>query len=460
MASFAAWWDTCQVRPSIMFFRSVAHVGRLKNSTFVRNVFVVMTGSVFGQAIGFALSPVISRLFTPGDFGVFGSFGAVTGVVAAVVTLDYSQAVMLPRKREDAGQVFLLSCLATLAMTILCGAVCLLFPHWLTDLLKTRSHWLLALLVLAVLAGGLNASFQAWCVRVKAFKSTSASQVVRGFSSNGLQVGFGILQSGAAGLIVSSVLADFLASLNLLRLIRADLRSFLAEARWGRLRQLAVDYGDFPAYSATQNLLNALSTGLPVLLLTHYYGIAVAGAYAFGGRLLNAPVSLISSALRQVLFQKAGEMQHEGRKLAPLFAKITLGLFGVGLLPAVALGVWSPQLFAWIFGARWHIAGEFARYLVFWLLFVFCNLPAVLFARLIRIQRSLFFYNSIVLIVRTVALVVGGLYLTALHTIALFSILGAVMNLALILLVARALLKRESQIGDAHLRECFMETDS
>ena len=330
----------------------------------------------------------------------------------------------------------------------------------MTGLLNTRSGWLLALLALAVLAGGLNASFQAWCVRVKAFKHTAASQVVRGLSSNGLQVGFGFAQAGAPGLVVSSVLADVLASLNLVRLTRADLPAFLAGVRWQRLKRLAAEYGDFPLYSATQNLLNALSIGLPVLLLTHFFGIAVAGAYAFGMRLLNAPMSLVSGALRQVLFQKAGEMQHQERRLSPLFVKSTLGLFGLGLLPAIVLSIWSPQLFAWVFGKQWRTAGEFARYLVFWLLFAFCNLPAVLFARLIRIQRTLFFFNSILLAVRVLALVVGGLYLTALQSIALFSAVGGVMNLALILLVGRAVLKREGQLSVTQLRDGLLERSS
>jgi len=376
----------------------------------------------------------------------------VTGAIAAIATLDYSQAVMLPKQREDAGQVFLLSCLVTLAVTALSAGVCLLFPHWLLGLLETRNGWLLALLVLAVLAAGLNASFQAWCVRVKAFKQTSASQVVRGFSSNGLQVGFGLAQAGATGLILSSVLAEFLASLNLLRLIRGDLRAFLAGARWQRLKELASDYRDFPAYSATQNLLNALSNGLPVLLLTHYFGIAVAGAYAFGVRLLWAPTSLISGALRQVLFQRAGEMQHQDHRLSPLFLRSTAGLFGLGLLPTVVLGIWSPYIFAWVFGDQWRTAGEFARYLAFWLLFSFCNLPAVLFAPLIRIQRALFLFNSMLLIARVLSLVVGGLYLTPLQTVALFSVVGGVMNVALILLVGRELLKQEGRLGKKSLR--------
>ena len=418
-------------------------LAKAKASSFVRNVLVVMAGSVAAQAVGFALSPAISRLFTPADFGVFGSFGAVAGMIAAFATLDYSQAVMLPSDREDAGQVFLLSCIVTLAVTFACGAVCVLLPDLLLGILGTQSGWLLAVLVLAVLAGGLSASFQAWCVRNKAFRRTSSSQLVRGLSSNGLQVCFGFAHTGAPGLVISSVFAELLAGLSLAVVSRGDVRAILIRARWGHLKRLATEYRDFPLYSATQNLLNALSSGLPVLLLTHYFGIAVAGAYAFGIRLIEAPMSLVMSALRQVLFQRAGEMQHHGRPLSPLFLKSTAGLFGLGVGPALLLAFSAPALFAWVFGAQWRGAGEFARYLVVWLLFVFCNLPSVLFARLVRIQREVFLFNVVLLIARVSALMVGGTYLTALQTVGLFSVVGGVMNLALIVLVGRALLKRE-----------------
>ncbi len=413
----------------------------------MRNVLLVVTSSVVAQSISVALSPVISRLFTPEDFGVFGAFTAVASVLASVVTLDYSQAVMLPKERDDAGQVFLLSCLVTLVVASLCAIGVVLVGDWWLRILAAESSWLLVLLVFAVIAAGVNASLQAWCIREKAFRLTAAAQLVRGVSSNGLQILLGAGGFGSAGLIFSTVLADAISSLNLLKGTREVLRRFIERSSWRRLYALAIRYYDFPLYSATQNLLNALSTGLPVLLLTHYYGAGVAGAYAFGSRLLQAPMSVLLSGLRQVLFQRAGEMEHGGEALLPLFLKTTLGLFAIGAGPAVVLGLWAPLLFRLVFGAQWESAGEFARYLVVWLLFVFCNLPAVLFARLIRIQHKMFVYNSVVLAVRTGVLIVGGPLLTALQTVAAFSLAGAVLNLALIIMVGQVLLKRDGPLA-------------
>jgi lipopolysaccharide exporter len=419
-------------------------LARLRKSSFVRNILVVMSGTAVAQIIGLALTPIISRLFSPSDFGVFGSFISVASIIAAGATLEYTQAIMLPKEKEDAINLFVISCLGTIAVGFLCLTICILIPATVNGLMKTSGVWALALLVAATVVAGLNRACQAWCVRVKAFKHTAASQVIRSFSSNGAQIGFGFLKGGATGLIISSVLADILASINLVRVLIPDLLVLRHSIRWGRIKQLAKDYRDFPMFSASQNVINALSSGLPVLLLTHFYGIMVAGAYAFGVRILQVPMGFVLSALRQVLFQKAGETQHQDGKLLPLYVKITAGLFGLAFFPSLALFIWAPQLFTWIFGSQWGMAGEFARSLVLWMMFVFCNLPAVLFAQLIRIQRTVFLYDLVLLAARVLSLVLGGLYLNALQTVMLFSVVGAFMNFILILLVGHAVMKNEN----------------
>jgi O-antigen/teichoic acid export membrane protein len=428
-------------------------ISRLRSSQFVKNILIVMTGSAVAQAIGFALTPVISRLYNPADFGIFGSFSAVSGVIAAAVTLEYSRALMLPKKDDDAINVFVVSCLSTFIIAFMCLAICLIFSAFVNGLMKTDGIWALILLATATLIFGLNQSCQAWCVRVKAFKHTSASQVIRSVSSNSAQIGFGLLKSGSPGLIVSSILADLLAGINLMRVLIPDLLALRHAVRWERMKQLAAEYRDFPLYSASQGVINAVSAGLPVLLLNHFFGIAVAGAYAFGMRILHAPMSFVLTALRQVLFQKAAETQHQGRLLSPLYIKITAGLFGIALLPSMVLLIWAPPIFTWVFGSQWQTAGIFARSLVLWMLFVFCNVPAVLFARLIRIQRAVFFYDLLLLAARVTTLILGGLYLTASHTVMLFAVVGAVMNFILIVLVGYAVMKKESRLSWNHMRD-------
>jgi O-antigen/teichoic acid export membrane protein len=426
---------------------------RLRKSSFIRNTLVVMSGTTLAQVLGAALYPIIGRLYSPSDFGVFGSFNAVLGIVAAGITLNYSLALMLPKKRDDAFGLFILSCICTTIISAGCLVICVVAPTFVRGLLKAPNNWILGMLVIGITINGLNQACQAWSVRIKAFKYTSASQVIRSLSTNGAQCGLGYLKGGAPALIITSIFGDLLATLNLAKLAIQDLRELRKHVHWNRIWQLAKEYRDFPVYSASDNVINALSLGLPVFLLAHYYGIAVAGAYAFGLRILRVPMEFILRALRQVLYQKASETHNEGGRLMPLYVKTTAGLFILALFPAVVALIWAPDLFTWVFGNQWRLAGVFARGLVIWLVFAFCNLPAIQFARIVRMQRQMFFYDQAMLILRSVTLIAGGLYLPASYTVMLFSIVGAIMNAILIFMIGFALVRKE---GDIDFRQILI----
>ena len=70
----------------------------------------------------------------------------------------------------------------------------------------------------------------------------------------------------------------------------------------------------------------------------------------------------------------------------------------------------------------------------------------MLFAQLIRIQRTFFVYDLFLLAARALVLIIGGMYLSAWHTVLLFSVVGAFMNLFLILLVGYAVMKKEGDV--------------
>jgi O-antigen/teichoic acid export membrane protein len=444
-------------KEALMFY-SPNIITRLMKSSFTKNVLLVMTGSAGAQAIGFAMSPIISRLYSPADFGVFGSFSAVLSIATSAVTLNYAQAMMLPKQNKDAINLFVLSCASSALIAACCLAVYLFAPDFLQSLVKISNSWLLPLFVVAILISGLNESLQAWCVRAKAFKDTAASQVIRSLSSNGSQVGLGFLRGGPLALICGTILGEMLACLNLAHVVFRDLGVELhREISWSRMRSLAKDYRDFPLYSGPKDIMSALSLGLPVLLLTHFYGIAVAGIYAFGLRILATPMGLVTRSIQQVLFQKASEANNNVGRLFPLYVKTTLGLFALVAFPMLVMFIWAPQIFTWIFGSQWHTAGEFARWLLFWQMFMFCSLPAVLFARIIRIQGKLFLFEMVLLATRVLVLIVGGMYMLALHTVVLFSLVGGIMNIILIVIVGYALMRQDGVATWRNFKDSLIE---
>jgi len=419
---------------SILAMRKDLVFQKLLRSRFLRNIATVMSGTVAAQAIGYAIVPVISRLYSPSDFGFFGSFNAIVTFIGAGVTLQYSQALMMPKDERDGINVLAVSCLSVLSIAALCACVSIPFPDAISKLLGVPGiRGFVWLLPVAVLINGLNQCLQAWCVRRKAFKRTAVSQVSRTLGSSGSQVLFGFMQLGGKGLVGAGIIGDAVANISLTRLVLGnDWRILCPFLSWSKMRELAKEYSDFALYLTPQNMLNAASQGLPVILLAHFFGAAAAGYYALGVRLIRVPMNLILQALRQVLFQKASETYNKGRPLYPLFVRTTGGLLAVSAVPAAIGFIWAPFLFSLILGKEWYVAGEYSRWLILWLLPAFCNVPSVLLSRILRQQRRILVIEIVTLISRASAMVLGGLYLSALSTVILFSVVGAGINLYLI----------------------------
>jgi O-antigen/teichoic acid export membrane protein len=78
-------------------------------SEFSRNVLTLMTGTTIAQAIPIAISPILTRIYTPEDFGVFALYMSVVSIVSVVATGRYELAIMLPKKDEDAINIVTLS---------------------------------------------------------------------------------------------------------------------------------------------------------------------------------------------------------------------------------------------------------------------------------------------------------------------------------------------------------------
>lgn len=416
---------------------------KFKQGSFFHNMSIVMSGTAIAQIIGFLLMPVVSRLFTGSDFGVYGSFISVSGMTASVVTFQYSQAIMLPKKKEEALNLFFISCLATFLVTFLVVVIVLLFPVTIQRLIKTQNVWMLFLLPIATLVSGLNQSLQAWSVRVKSFKHTASSQIIRSLTSSGIWLIAGIRSIGEVGLAVGSVMGGLLASINLAKVLRRDLKSLWHSVNWGKIRDLSLEYRDFPIFSAPQNLMNAVSQGLPVLLLGHFYGIEIAGFFAFGMRVLFTPMGFVLKALRQVLFQKASEKHNSGIDLGGYYLKTTGALVMLAIGPSLIVFIWAPQIFSLVFGQEWWEAGIYARWLILWIFVMFCNVPSILFAKILRQQKNLFLFECVVLSTRILVLTAGGLYLSALKTVIAFSILGLILNTFLILWIGILLFKQK-----------------
>lgn len=61
-----------------------------KNNTLIRNIIILMSGTVGAQLVAMMLSPVITRIYGPEAFGVMGTFNALMNIIIPISSLDTS----------------------------------------------------------------------------------------------------------------------------------------------------------------------------------------------------------------------------------------------------------------------------------------------------------------------------------------------------------------------------------
>ncbi|MEO1587857.1 MAG: oligosaccharide flippase family protein, partial [Bacteroidota bacterium] len=200
-----------------------------------------------------------------------------------------------------------------------------------------------------------------------------------------------------------------------------------------KIRQVAIQYRDFPKNNILSGILNTLSAQLPIYFLPGLYGKEVAGYFHMAQRALMMPFAIVGKSVADVFYQQAARAYEEGTEKLSNMTRMTAQILGLGgLVPTILIMLLAPTLVDWIFGEKWLETGEMAVWLMPW---VYITLLTVPLSFLIDIRRKLAFqlrYNVVLFTLRLAALVVGGEMLTYIGTIQLYAAVCTAMGAILI----------------------------
>ena len=122
-------------------------INSFMKSEFSRNVFTLVSGTAIAQFISIAASLIISRLYTPDDFGVFTIFISIASLISLLLAGRYELAINLPKSDNEGLNVLGLSIKLNLIISFFLFILSLLlffiFDHFITDsnlLKKVERH--------------------------------------------------------------------------------------------------------------------------------------------------------------------------------------------------------------------------------------------------------------------------------------------------------------------------------
>ena len=333
-------------------------------SEFSRNVLTLMTGTTIAQAIPIAISPILTRIYTPEDFGVLALFVAIVSIFGSVASGRYELAIMLPKKDEDAINIFALGFIITTAISLILLIVIFLFNEYLIEILGNREIgvWLYFVPITVFFIGIFNI-LNYFNNRKRQYKDIAVATIIKSMVLAVIQLSVGFFKQGASGLIGGQIISNIFANIRLLKNIIKD-KKLISKISKVKIVALGKRYKNFPLISLPSNFINVLNQNLVNMLISTLYNIKTLGFYALIQRVLGVPSSLIGSSIGQVFFQEASKERQESGYAIKIFTSTVIKLLLIAIPIYGILFLIVEDLFSFVFGEKWQIAGEYAKVLV------------------------------------------------------------------------------------------------
>jgi O-antigen/teichoic acid export membrane protein len=342
---------------------------------FSRNFIALFSGTTISQIIPFIVAPIISRLYSPADFGFYSFFISIVGLLSIIVTLKYEMAIILPSNTKIADQLLQTSILLSVFASSLILAITILgyfiFHYELIFLTLPFAVFLLSIVNI----------YDRFYNRAKQYKKMSYQRIAKSSMESGYNL-LGYIKTFKSYNLIYGFILSYLVSFLFVWINEyKTIKKVFSKISSLRIRLTLIRYIDFPKYTLPHTFLNTLSTSIPILLIPIYYDQSVLGSYTFGLKYIQAPLALISAAIYNVIGQEFSENINNREALSLKFYYVLkkLILFSILLFPCL---IFAESIFSFVFGNQWAVSGEFICILSLWIIlnFIvssFANIPII-----------------------------------------------------------------------------------
>jgi len=386
---------------------------------FIKNTVVMAGGTAGSQLLLLAATPIITRLYTPQDFGVLAIYIGLLSLFCVIASFRYEMAIPIAEKDDEAIDLVFLS-LIFVGITVLLSCILIgIFGEEISIFLKVPIlEKLLWFLPLGIFFVSTYQIFNRYALRKKLFKSIAITRVSQSVTI--LTIQLLAYKLGAISLLIAQSCGQGVGSFTLSKGVLAQLK--LSSKK--KIISVAKKYCRFPLYSSWAGLLNTSGTQLPPLAFASLFSPQVAGYYALAFGLVTAPISLLANAIGSVFLSDAASAWRNGS----LGAKINLihdKLANVAMPIVITLFFVMPDMFTWIFGAQWTNAGYFAQWMLLWIYLVFVTSPLSTTYEVIGKQVEYLIFQLSLFTVRLCSILYGAYINDLKYTIVIFSLSSA-----------------------------------
>ena len=343
---------------------------QIKNSEFVKNVITMLSGTTAGQFIAFLMLPVVARLYTPVQFGEYSLFISIASVIAVMASGRYELSIVLIKKDINAFNLFAICSLLIIVTAFLTYLLIFFSFDYLGFFFNNIDDysWIIFIPFSVFLSASIQL-FTYWYTRKKYFKVISYGRFIQSAFTSVTFILLGYLNKGTMGLILGSITGQFIFFMIIVvKILREDYKSF-KDINKQIIKEELYKNRNFPYYSMPMGFLNSISMNLLIYVLNIFYSVKMVGLYAKANRVVNVPISLLTSAFTSVFYQNLSVTK---RKL--WLYKISYFSFLItGIIFMIPIIFWGESIFKFVLGDQWTNAGYIAKIIAPFIIFSFAT---------------------------------------------------------------------------------------
>ena len=320
-------------------------IRRFRNSTLLRRMGTLTTGTMLGQAIQLVNLVVLAKFYPLSDVGIFSVFFAVVGTLTSAAMLGYE--MLVPAVPEEDIRPFLKSvAVLPIATALLFSAVAYLagYEHW-----AAVAPW--------IAGAAIQRLGEMYNVRLNLFGRVALARLLPALLMSGILATFIVAKGTMANMIAWQshlvfVLGLFYAAFSL------PLKALATRDPWRTMVRTLRDASSAPLFLMPSNVLNLIAYNVPVVVINKWFGPDLAAQYAYVLRFGFGPVSLIGGTLYQVFYGLLTEAaRSKNSALFDQFMRARRMVLYAALAAAVGIAVAYPIGFRLFLGPQWMTAG-------------------------------------------------------------------------------------------------------
>lgn len=405
------------------------------DSAYKKNILLLSGGRIVAQLIPILITPIITRVYSPEEFGLFAVFLTIVSFIAMISNGRYCLAILLPKKKINAQKLVLISMFFTSVISFLFVILVFIFKNQFFSLLnieKLNQHLLLFLLTILFL--GLHEALYYYFLRDKQYKKLAKFAIVQAIVMITIRLLLGFTGNTQTGLMVSYLSGYFINTV--LLIFNLDFKLNI-KFSFGDFKKVFIRYISFLKYSLFSDSLSVLASTSPNVFLNNLFGNTSAGYFSLSEKVLGSPIWFITSSVSDVFKQEFSEQNRERKDCKILFFKTFKTLLFVGLIPFTLIFLFIPYVISPLFGEIWNPVGEYIRIfsIMYYSSFVVSPLKSV--AYLINKQQYMIFFELLKLIALIIAFSVGFYLKDIKIVLILWSLLITIVNIIVFFIIYR-----------------------